>query len=262
MKIVNKLLTQTADVNSARGTIFNEFWKLVLSAIVLLMGLFFITGLLVDVIVTRISFETEARLFKAVQIPGKKPEESEYQERLETARGILQKLNAKKGVPPLPYLLVLVEHDDPNAFAFPGGTIGITSGLLDVLSDNIEIAFVLGHELGHFYNRDHLRGMGRAIGFSVLTAVIFGSSIGADSFGNIMNLALQRSYSQEREKRADRFGMKLVYSVYGKVNGTQRMFKILKERKKIPKWAYMFATHPSPEERIRDLERYSDHLTE
>jgi len=260
MKIINKPLKKTADISSAQGTGFNEFWKLVVSAIILLLALFFSTVLLVDAIVIRIPFESEARLFKAIHIPEIKPSKRQYQKRFETASRILETLKTQKNVALLPYSLVLMENDEPNAFAFPGGTISITSGLLDVLSNDIEIAFIIGHELGHFNNRDHLRGMGRAIGFSILTSMIFGSSISTDSFGNVMNLVLQRRYSQECEKKADRFGLKLVHSVYGKVEGTQRLFEILKEQKKIPGWAYMFATHPSPEERINDLEIYAAQL--
>ena len=123
-----------------------------------------------------------------------------------------------------------------------------------MLSDEIEIAFVLGHEIGHFYHRDHLRGMGRTIGFTILKSAIFGSSMGSGSFGSIMNLVIQRQYSQECENKADRFGLELIHSIYGRVDGSQHLFEILKEQEKLPGWAYMLATHPAPEERIRDLE--------
>ncbi|NOY69201.1 MAG: M48 family metallopeptidase [Deltaproteobacteria bacterium] len=265
MKIINKQLRETADINASRGSALGEFLKLVISAVVLLVALFFITGFLVDTIVTRISFETEARLFKALPLPAATPQSaglSDYDSRMKKIRKILDTLKKNDIVPPLPFHLVLITQKDPNAFAFPGGSIGITTGLLDVLTDDIAIAFVLGHELGHFKNRDHLRGMGRAIGFSVLTAAIFGSSIGADSFGGILKMVIQRRYSQECEKKADRFGLKLVHSVYGTVNGTQRLFEILRDRNKIRRWAYMLATHPSPEERIRDMEVYAKKLAE
>ena len=260
MKIISKPLKKTADISSARGTAVNEFLKLTLSAVILLVALFFLTGFLVDGVVTRISFNTEEKLFSAFPVPGTTPAETEYQERFETAHGILDALKKGESVPPLDYSLVLMENEDPNAFAFPGGTIGITAGLLDVLSEDIEIAFVLGHEIGHFYHRDHLRGMGRAIGFSILKSTIFGGSIGSGSFGSILNQVLQRQYSQECEKKADRFGLELIHSIYGSVDGSQRLFEILKEQEKVPGWAYMLATHPSPEERIRDLEAYAGQL--
>jgi len=130
-----------------------------------------------------------------------------------------------------------------------------------VLKEDIEIAFVIGHELGHFYHRDHLRGFGRAVGFSILMAALFGSGGGAESFGNIIHFVLERTYSQDREHRADQYGINLVYRVYGKVDGTDRLFKILSKNEKLPGWAYMLSTHPSPGSRIQDLEKYALELT-
>ena len=260
MKIVNKSLDKTADISSAKGTAFSEFWKLVLAAIVLLAGVFIGLGPVVDLAVTKIPARTEAKWFKTIQIPAKSPKESKYRERLENAGSILKQLAKNPRVPPLPYRVVLMKNEDPNAFAFPGGTIGLTTGLLDNLAEEIAIAFVIGHELGHFHHRDHLKGMGRAIGYTVLTAAIFSGSIGADSFGSIINLVLQRRYSQDREKKADRFGLELVNSEYGRTKGTRRLFEVLRESENMPQWAYMFATHPSPAERIQSLERYAKKL--
>jgi Zn-dependent protease with chaperone function len=260
MKIVNKPVIETADISSARGTGANEFWKLVLSAIVLLVGLYYLTGFTVDLIVTRISYKNEARIFKHFTFPEVTDGKEENPPGFDKAKSILESMKQDNAVPPLPYSLTLIDHEEPNAFAFPGGMIGVTSGLLEALDEEIEIAFVIGHELGHFHNRDHLRGLGRAVGFGVIMA-IFSSSSGTGSFSNLMNLVLQRNYSQDRERKADYFGLKQVYSIYGKVEGTDRLFKLINEKNKTPQWAYMFSTHPSPEERIRDLEAYGRILT-
>jgi Zn-dependent protease with chaperone function len=260
MKIINRQPHKTADVSSARGASIHEFWKLTLSAIVLLVVLYFLIGVAVDQIVARVSYETEARIFQAFQPEQSEPSSEEERQRLAQARTILKKFRADPKVPPLPYSLILVENEMPNAFAFPGGTIGITTGLLEVLTEEIEISFVIGHELGHFYNRDHLQGLGRAVGFGLVTAILFDMGSGAESFGNIVNFVFQRSYSQEREIEADRFGLELVYGAYGKVEGTDQLFRLLLEEKDFPQWAYMFATHPSPKERIINLEKTAKEL--
>ena len=133
MKIVNKPLKHTANISSARGSAGKEFWKLVLSAIVLLMVLYFTIGVGVDSIVSRISFETEAKIFKHYQLPVVDAEEGSHQKDLEKIRAILSRLQTQQMVPPLAYKIVIVEDKSPNAFAFPGGTIGVTSGLMDAL---------------------------------------------------------------------------------------------------------------------------------
>ena len=116
---------------------------------------------------------------------------------------------------------------------------------------------MIGHELGHFYHRDHLQGLGRVIGLKVVMAIVFSTNHGADAFGNIIEFVFQRDYSQKREKKADRFGVKLVHGVYGKTDGVDHLFRILMEKHNLPGWAYMFSTHPSPEKRIEDLKMYA-----
>ncbi|MBN2429565.1 MAG: M48 family metallopeptidase [Deltaproteobacteria bacterium] len=256
MKIVNRQPQTTADVSSARGTAGKEFRQLVLAALVVLVAVYFIVGLTVDLVVSRISFETETRIFKHVQVPVPTEQDASRSKSLQRAEEILAKLRKNPTVPPLPYRLVLIEDEKPNAFALPGGTIGVTTGLLAVLDEEVEVAFVLGHELGHFYHRDHLEGMGRAIGFQIILA-LFSSGSGAESFGNVVEFALQRGYSRKREKMADRFGLELVHATYGNVKGVERLFQILLDERTLPGWAYMFLTHPSPGERIADLESFA-----
>jgi len=256
MKIVNRIPHRTADVSSASGSTFSEFWKMVLSAVVLLVVVYLVIGWIVDFTVARLSFETEARLFSNYRI-GPEGSRTDTDKTLGRANDILAKLCSATEVPPLPFQLRLIESGEANAFALPGGTIGITRGLLDLLDDDIEIAFVIGHEIGHFHHRDHLRGLGRVVGFNIISAIIFGGSPGADSFRNIADFVLQRSYSQEREELADRYGLKLVHRIYGKVDGCDRLFQLLEQDGTPPKWTYMFATHPSPAERIRKLQSYA-----
>lgn len=260
MKIINRQPHKTADVSSARGSSFREFWQLVLAAIVLLVVLYFLIGVAVDQIVARVSYETEARIFQAFQPEPSEPSSEEDRRRLARARAILEKYTADQRVPPLPYSLILVENEKPNAFAFPGGTIGLTTGLFEILTEEIEVAFVIGHELGHFYNRDHLQGLGRAAGLGIAMAILFDMESGGESFVNIVNFVFQRTYSQKREIEADRFGLELVYGAYGRVEGTDRLFRLLLEKKDLPQWAYMFATHPSPRERIINLEKCVQNL--
>lgn len=260
MKIVNRQPRETADISAARHTAVSEFWKLVLSAIILLITLYFAIGFTVDLMVSRISFENEARIFNAFSFDDLPVPESDDGDKLQKAQEILDVLIGTGQAPPLPYSLKILEMDEPNAFAFPGGGIGMTTGLLEMLDDEIEIAFVLGHELGHFHHRDHLRGFGRTTGFSLVIIALFGSSSGAESLGNIMNASFQRTYSQNREQDADRFGLNMVHSAYGRTAGIEHLFKIFDEHDDVPEWGYMFATHPSPKSRIRDLEKFAAEL--
>ncbi len=57
-----------------------------------------------------------------------------------------------------------------------GGHILLFQGLLDILKTENSLSFVIGHELGHFKNRDHLRGLGRGIVLTALSATFTGAN--------------------------------------------------------------------------------------
>ena len=257
MKLVNRELRESSDASAARGTAFKELRRLLVYAAILALVVYVIIATVVDLVVARISYETEAKLFQSARLEKWIPEEKSNP-RLVEAQSILDQLGTSPEVPPLPYRLILLENECPNAFAFPGGMIGITSGLLDLLTEEIEFAFVLGHELGHFYHRDHLRGIGRAVGVGITFAIIFGGQMGSDSLGDSVQYVLDRRYSRAQEDAADDFGIALVYHTYGRTEGVDRLFQILEESDSMPSWAYMFSTHPDPSDRIRNLKNFVD----
>ena len=258
MKIVNRSLGDAANASAARKTAFRELSWLAAAACLLGGAIFFGVGIVVDATVSRISPEAEASLFASLRPPNLVRKRDAP--RLRQARTILKSLASAPQVPELPYRLVLLDIEAPNAFAFPGGTIGVTKGLLDALNQEIALAFVLGHELGHFHSRDHLRGIGRAIGFGVAGAVLFGGQMGSDSAAGIFNLVMHRTYSRAQEEKADRFGAECVFHTYGRTDGVDRLFRILEDKAECPRWAYMFATHPSPQSRIRELRTHAAQL--
>lgn len=258
MKIVNRQPIKTADASSNRGQTWSELRRLTFYAALLVIVVYFSIGLAVDLIVSSISSEKEAALFSR-WTPGRELT-AEQTTRLQPAQEILNRLVQDPAVPELPYRLTLLQNPKPNAFAFPGGTIGLTSGLLNTLEDPAALTFVLAHELGHFHQRDHLRGMGRAVGGSVAFSILFGGEMGNPQFANTFTHILSRSYSRDQEEGADRFALGLVFRLNGKTDGCDRLFRILQEKDEIPKWAYMLATHPAPEHRIELLRVESERL--
>jgi len=258
MKIVNRSLGDSADASAASHSAVKELCRLLLYVTILALSVYFLVCVSVDFVVSKISFESESKMFpEKLRGAMVKTESSEETERLES---ILNTFLVDERVPPLPYKIGVLKSSEINAYAFPGGTIGVTKGLLSALDKDIELAFVIGHELGHFKNRDHLRGIGRTVGVTVVYAVIFGGEMGSKSIGKYYHYVLARDYSREQESRADRFGIDLVFSVYGETAGTEKLFELLQQRDKTPEWAYMFSTHPSAKERIAELKRYAEQL--
>ena len=137
--------------------------------------------------------------------------------------------------------------------ALPGGLIIVTQGLLDQVESENELAFVLGHELGHYRNRDHMRALGRAVVLSIFFTVATGSDVSGLGL-RISDLAL-RSFSRKQESSADEFGLAVVYAEYGHVNEAWRLFERWEDGDDslLDVVSYL-STHPQPDDRIEDLE--------
>ncbi len=259
MKYVPRDLGESAENSSGGGRrgLIREI--AVLAALILgtIVLLYLLAGWITDFAVTRISPEKEAAFFEdyfAEEFNEEVPEELEAP--WVQAVSILTKLQAAPGVPPLKYRLSYVSEPEPNAFALPGGRIVLTHGLLESLDEEIAIAFVLAHELGHFAGRDHLQRLGRQIGFGAgLRILTGGSSTGViDSVANLLVL----NYSRDEESAADRFALEVLDELYGTREGAERLFEILEAKESLPTWAYMFQTHPDTAKRIREIREESD----
>lgn len=147
--------------------------------------------------------------------------------------------------------------DAANAMALPGGLIIVTEGLLDQVESENELAFVLGHELGHFKNRDHLRAMGRGVLLAIVVATISGGD--ADGIGiTVADLALRQS-GRAQETAADRYGLSLVHSQYGHVDSAWKLFERWQDSESefLSKFVTYVSSHPQTGERIKDLVTYA-----
>jgi len=258
MKYVPKDLGEAAEIsNAGHHGWTREIVTLLGGVIALMVALYAGIGAVVEVSLPLISVERERAWFGHLEPSGfgmsVLPEE-EFQEGFDRAQRILAKLSSQPGVPPLDYRLRLIADDQPNAFAFPGGVIGVTTGLLETVEeDEIALAFVIAHELGHFAQRDHLRGLGRAVGRTLAWGIVFGG--GPDGFADLTGGLLDRAYSRGQESGADRFGLDLVLSAYGTAEGADKLFRWLERAQLQPAWATWLSTHPNPADRIQALRR-------
>jgi predicted Zn-dependent protease len=163
--------------------------------------------------------------------------------------------------PHMPYSFRAVNATYVNAYAFPGGSIAVTRGILLSLEDEAELAGLLGHELGHVNARHTAEQMSKGMltqaavgGFSVLAATQ-GAGYGklASQLGMVSAGALLAHYSRDNEREADALGMAyMVKAGYGSRGfiGLMDMLRSLSKRKPSA-IEVMFSTHPMSEERYR-----------
>ena len=240
-----------ANDNVTPGSPVREFFVLVGGLLGIIVGIYIILGLLVDFIVPRMSLETERRV--AVFFSQLTNASEKTSGRVVYLQSLADRLESHCA--PLPYDIRVYVYDDElvNAVALPGGTIVVFSGLIEKMKSENEIAFVLSHELGHFYHRDHLRVMGRSIVFMTLSALLFGadSSVG-DMLAQSVGIT-ELGFSRTQETRADEFALSAIDCFYGHVGGATDFFEKMKQAEDPTRFGQYFTSHPDTAERIQHL---------
>lgn len=265
MKFVRRDLGQAAEASSGGGEpgMGREIVLMGSALLALTLAVWFGISWAIELALPLISSETESKWFgsftpdQAKATADLSPAETA---RRDQAAAVLARLAADPAVPRLDYRLIVIPGDEPNAFAFPGGAIGVTEGLLEIMPGDVPLAFVLGHELGHFAQRDHLRGIGRQLGRQLAWALIFGGN-GGDLLGSHFANLLDLRHSRGQESGADLFGLKLVHRIYGTTAGTDQLFVWLDKRDRHPRWLAMLQTHPATADRLSVLRTEAGRLT-
>lgn len=224
-----------------------------LSAIFILIALVLV--FLIEVALFFVSSEDEAALFDG-WLPEDLVTVSPDDERLLETQKLVDRLARHWPETPYEFRVEIDDSEQANAMALPGGLIIVSRGLLDQVESENELAFVLGHELGHFKNRDHLRALGRGVVLSIFFAVVTGNDVAGIGI-KAADLTL-RGFGRRQETKADTFGLHVVFSEYGHVNEAWRLF----ERWQIRDNAFIdlvtyLSTHPETGDRIADMRRYA-----
>ena len=164
--------------------------------------------------------------------------------------------------PQMPYSFQVVNATYINAYAFPGGSIAVTRGILLSLDNEAELAALLGHELGHVNARHTAQQMTKGTltqavigGLSIAAGASLGSGYGqlASQLGMLSSGALLAAYSRDNEREADTLGLAyMVRNGYG-ADGFIGLMDMLRSQAKSKHTAIelMFATHPMSDERYQ-----------
>ena len=169
------------------------------------------------------------------------------------------KMAAASHRPHMPYSFRVVNATYVNAYAFPGGSIAATRGIMLSLENEAELASLLGHELGHVNARHAAEQMSKG---QLTQAIVGGISVLAGTqsaalgdlagqLGQISAGALLASYSRDNEREADALGMTyMVGAGYGSEGfvGLMEMLNGLSKHKTTTV-DLLFATHPMSQER-------------
>ena len=241
-------------INTTDENPLREFALLIAGLVGVALALIAIAALAVDRLVPLVPPSLEARWFGGIAeaIAAEDPRSAPVQ-------ALVDRLVAHWDDAPYPFHVgVLDGEPDPNALALPGGAILVTSGLLEQVGSENELAQVLGHELGHFRDRDHLRGLGRGLAAQLVLGAIGGSGELVSGLSAFAGALAQRGFDRRQERQADAFGLALVQAEYGHVAGAGDFFaRLAPSDHEVPaagrRLARYLETHPSHEDRISAL---------
>ncbi len=219
--------------------------KLLFSLAVIVTLVYWVLLAAVDYTVDHLSIENEKRLMSYVNVDFNlsQAHQNDYLQR------VTQRL-AKCAKLPYQVETYLLDEKTINAFAVPGGKIIVTKGMLKHLKNENELASVIGHELGHFKHRDHLKGLGKSLVFGVLSMLV------AENYGTAFATTLRVSdarYSQSQELAADLFGVDILACAYG---GVRDAYALFMRMDKGERWKYFLASHPDFHKRVVTIREY------
>lgn len=123
------------------------------------------------------------------------------------------KLVSVSETPDHPYTFTVIDSDDVNAFALPGGYVHVTRGLLALANSEAELAGVLAHEIGHVVARHSAQRYSQSVAVGMGAAIIgaIASAAGAPAGGDLAVFGAQaylQRYSREQELEADRLAVR------------------------------------------------------
>ena len=175
----------------------------------------------------------------------------------ERVNRIGQRLAAVSGRTEIEYFFKVLNHNEVNALACPGGFIYVFKGLIDYMPSDTELAGVLGHEVGHVAKKHTVNSIEKQL-WTTLALIVATGGRGGMSLIGAAQQALFAGYSRTDERGADKEGF------YNTVNAGFNPYAMLITANKLEDLAEqgggasygLFSSHPEPVERVKRIQKY------
>jgi predicted Zn-dependent protease len=177
-----------------------------------------------------------------------------------------------RDLPDAEWELVLFEDDNVNAFALPGGKVGVYTGLFKVAQSEDELAVVMGHEIAHVAARHGAERVSQSVlvaaGGVALDAALSGEdsetrNLALAAYGLGSTVGVMLPYSRLNENEADEIGMIYAARAGYDPRAALRFWSAMKQqaegKSKPPEW---LSTHPSDDTRIKRIEALMPRMLE
>ncbi len=218
------------------------------------------TGMMVRSLASKVSPEFEeqfgSELLAEIESQAALLNDTNREERLATiAAPLLKVLPTGKEA----YQFHIIEDEDPNAFALPGGHVVATTGLLSMAERPEELLGVFAHEIAHVNEKHGFRMAISATGPFLICQMFFSRSRGvSDAVAGSSALLIGQSFSQKYEMEADDVGWDYLVKANVDPRGMTDMFQKLRAYEAKQKGADIvpnaFSSHPALDKRISRLD--------
>src|SRR5829696_7185853 len=137
----------------------------------------------------------------------------------------------------VPFTIKVLDTDEVNAFALPGGYFFVNRGLILAADNESELAGVMAHEIAHVCARHAMenQGKGAAMQYGMLAGIIFGGPIVSpilQNTGGILGALGMLKFSRGAEEEADKLGVQYLYASGYDPTGMSTMFEKLASQNK------------------------------
>lgn len=163
--------------------------------------------------------------------------------------------------------VVVFDDDSANAFALPGGKIGVHMGLLNVAKNQSQLATVMGHEVAHVLSRHGSERVSQSMGLEM--AMIATDAISKQKMENSQNQQMLMSalglgaqfgvllpFSRTHESEADLFGLDLMARAGFDPKQSVNLWQNMSAASGGQRQPEFMSTHPDPAKRIDKLSNY------
>ena len=165
---------------------------------------------------------------------------------------------------------ILIDSKKKNAWCFPGGKIGIYTGILEVSKNKDGLAAIMGHEIAHAVAKHSVERASRGVLLNTSTQLIdifTGGKLsqvnrvtGMNTVGLLSQIGIMNPFSRTQESEADYLGM-IFASLSGfDIRETKKLWVRMKESKKGKEISEFMSTHPSSDTRIKNLTEWENEI--
>lgn len=225
--------------------------RIISCAVVLFLGQLMIASVVwAGLISTKQEIAIGEDVVKQIEKNYKLVEDPLIQERVARIGNDIVKVCDRQG---LPYTFKVLDVDEVNALAAPGGFIYVFKGLVDLMKTDDELAGIIAHEVAHVSKRHSMKQIEKNLGMTILMGIAFGEKGFPLQMAALS--AISAGYGRSDERQADKLGYELStkagYNRYGMLVGLMKLNEMNPAYE-----SSLFSDHPDTKDRIGLIDKY------